>query len=189
MSFLKVDQLLFVVLTFFVLSCYGSCPNIREWGRREVTSSAGIRPASRVIIRDRPGVYCSSIFNCPTAIYDLQTEDIKVNNYPDIDCSVVVGGDGYAYEGRGWDAAPSSYPDSIVICVLENKMDFEFPNKYQKGAIEDLLQCAVDNSKVSASYHIQTPRDIDSTSAEPAQSLYTWVQSLAAYQKVSPLSG
>ncbi|GFR80263.1 peptidoglycan-recognition protein [Elysia marginata] len=175
------------LLTFFVLSCYGECPQIREWSRRDLTSPSRTGPAPRVIIRDRPGSYCSSISNCPTAILNLQSTDVKINNYPDIDCSVVVGGDGYVYEGRGWDAATSSYADSIVICVLEKKNALEFPGKYQKESIVDLLKCAADNGKLTSSYIVQTPRDLDSSSVEPVQSLYDWVKQLKNYSAVSPV--
>lgn len=176
-------------LAAIVVFCDGACPDIREWGRRKVSSPAGVRPANRVIIRDRPGFYCSSNYNCPTTIYDLQNVDIKTNGYSDIDCSVVVGGNGYVYEGRGWDAAPSSFSDSIVICVLENRNALDFPDDDQKQAIKDVLQCVVDNKKVSSTFYVQTPRDVDSSSVEPVQSLYNWVKTLKNYKSVSSVTG
>ncbi|GFS08149.1 hypothetical protein ElyMa_003008400, partial [Elysia marginata] len=57
----------------------GECPQIREWSRRDLTSPSRTGPAPRVIIRDRPGSYCSSISNCPTAILNLQSTDVKIN--------------------------------------------------------------------------------------------------------------
>ncbi|GFN86291.1 peptidoglycan-recognition protein [Plakobranchus ocellatus] len=159
-----------------------ACPKINGYGARKPTSTTAHKvPTDTVIIRGGNGFYCSSMFNCPTTIYEMQKNHIKVKNLDDIDCNMVVGGDGFVYRGRGWDVATNSFPASQVICVLENRNVATIPDSFQQQAITEILRCGVTKSKLAASYTVQTPRDLNSTSEDPIQSLYEWVKKMDRY--------
>jgi N-acetylmuramoyl-L-alanine amidase len=84
------------------------------------------------------------------------------NGWSDIGYNYLVGEDGNAYEGRGWDrvgAHASNYNSvSLGISVI-GSFSNRLPNDAALTVLSQLISCSVSNNKVSSSYTLHGHRD------------------------------
>ena len=88
------------------------------------------------------------------------------NGWADIGYSFAVGGDGNAYEGRGWSAegahAPGYNSRSIGICVIGNWME-AVPSEKQLQTVHELIEYGVELGMISGSYGLIGHREATET--------------------------
>lgn len=94
---------------------------------------------------------------CKREVRDNQYRTMDWIGYADIEYNFLVGGDGAAYVGRGWDFEGKSTPGcnakSIAIAFIGTFED-EIPPKQQIEAAQKLIKEGVNLSKLSASYRL-----------------------------------
>lgn len=73
--------------------------------------------------------YCYDVKTCSAIVREYQNMHLDERGFYDIGYSFVIGEDGNAYEGRGWDYvgahAPGYNTQSIGICIIG-----DFSSKY-----------------------------------------------------------
>ena len=100
------------------------------------------------------------------------------NGWSDIGYNFVVGEDGNAYEGRGWENlgahAGGANTGSVGICVLG---DFTsgVPNAAAQARVRELISCGVSAGYLTSSYKLCGHRDVGATAC-PGDSFYPVVQ-------------
>lgn len=115
-------------------------------------------PVEYVVIHHSyiPGV-CTQSDNCVAAMRWMQVLHQKVNGWNDVGYSFAVGGDGRAYEGRGWNwvgaHAPGYNTDSIGICVIGDWRE-ALPGSGQMKAIGELIKRGVAEGWIVEKYKL-----------------------------------
>lgn len=113
-------------------------------------------------------------------VRQIQTYHIESRNFDDIGYNFLVGGDGAAYEGRGWDnqGAHTKGYNSGSICIAFigtfNKIE---PPQRQLNVAKLLIQEGVRQNKIDKNYRLYGHRQFFGTES-PGEALYkvitTW---------------
>lgn len=101
--------------------------------------------------------YCFDKKACVREVKSQQIYDHMVLD--DIRFNFMVGGDGYVYEGRGWDYVgqhTEGYDNKSLGIALIGQFQTEDPSDHQMIALRKLIDFAVNNSKVSLEYKLLT---------------------------------
>ncbi|XP_049779933.1 peptidoglycan-recognition protein 1-like [Schistocerca cancellata] len=163
------------------------CPRIvsrEEWGAREPLvphENLTISPVPYVVVH-HGGLqeYCFDEKTCAAIVRSYQDLHMDTNGWDDIGYNFLVGEDGNAYEGRGWDAtgahAPGYNQQSIGICVIGDFSD-RLPNDAAMETLQNMMACGVSLGKVSDSYLVLGHRQVKATLC-PGDQLYAWVTQL-----------
>jgi len=135
-----------------------SCPRIvsrAEWGAKPPKSTTQIkRPIPKVFIHHAASAPCKTQVDCSRLVRQFQTEHQK--KWDDIGYNFLVGEDGNAYEGRGWDlmgahANRTWNQVSLGISVIGNFMNSQ-PNAAALYTVKQLIACGTSKDKISHSY-------------------------------------
>jgi N-acetylmuramoyl-L-alanine amidase len=112
----------------------------------------------------------------------IQNYHIDSNGWPDIGYNYLVGEDGRAYEGRGWDkvgAHTYGYNDQAVAVSVIGDFTARAPNQAAQDAVKNIFACAIQGGILRSNYEMFGHRDGGCTSC-PGDSLYpvirTWPQ-------------
>jgi len=100
------------------------------------------------------------------------------NGWADIGYNFLVGEDGNAYEGRGWDRQGAHAGNwngvSLGISVI-GSFDTKLPNAAALNTVQQLISCGTSLNKVSRTYSLHGHRDGVCTTC-PGQSLYDLIK-------------
>jgi N-acetylmuramoyl-L-alanine amidase len=108
---------------------------------------------------------------------------MDTNGWSDIGYNFLVGEDGNAYEGRGWDRVGAHATDwnsvSIGVSVMGTFMTTN-PNSAALNVVQQLISCGISLGKLSSSYSLHGHRDGGCTSC-PGDALYSTIQGWPRY--------
>ncbi|XP_076461093.1 peptidoglycan-recognition protein SC2-like isoform X2 [Babylonia areolata] len=164
------------------------CPRIitrAEWGARPPANHIGDMPnvPVYVFIHHGDSSPCFDENSCKSKVRGYQNYHLDGRGWSDIGYNFVVGEDGNAYEARGWTkiGAHTKHYNSvgIAICFIGN-FENHVPNTAALTTVQQLIQCGLDNGKISPSYTLKGHRDVGSTSC-PGTSLYQLIQGWSHY--------
>ena len=123
-------------------------------------------PVPYVVILHTATENCSTQVQCVFFVRHTQTFHIERNGWWDIGYSFLVGGDGNAYEGRGWDgigAFAFGY-NNVSICIsFIGTFISALPPPKQIAAGKALIAEGVKLGKISQNYKLLAHRQIAST--------------------------
>jgi len=163
------------------------CPRIisrAEWGARNPTSTSAItRPVPRYFIHHSEGTPCSTEAACKTIVKNIQDYHMNSNGWADIGYNFLVGEDGNAYEGRGWDRVGAHSPNynsqAYGVCMLGNFMNSN-PNAAAQNVAQQLISCGISLGKLSSNYSLHGHRDGTCTDC-PGNALYATIRTWPRY--------
>jgi peptidoglycan recognition protein len=169
------------------------CPRIvsrSEWGARAPTSTTAIaRPIPRYFVHHSAGNSCFTEANCKSTVKGIQNYHMDSNGWSDIGYNFLVGEDGNAYEGRGWDRVGAHSPNynsvAVGVCVMGTFTNAN-PNSAALTATQRLISCGISLGKLSSSYSLHGHRDGTCTSC-PGNALYATIKTWPRYG--GPLPG
>jgi N-acetylmuramoyl-L-alanine amidase len=163
----------------------GDCNGVKivtrsEWGARPPTGRTFLNlPLSKAFVHHSAGASCTTQASCMSTVKGIQDWHMDGNNWADIGYNFLVGEDGNAYEGRGWDVqgahAGTWNPQSHGICVMGDFTSSR-PNAAALAAVDNLISCGIQQGKLTNNYLIHGHRDGVCTSC-PGDALYSWVMS------------
>ncbi|XP_068082155.1 uncharacterized protein [Anabrus simplex] len=185
---MKVVQTAAVVLLCLCCSC--SVPldgrsNLKiisraEWGGRPpvATDPLGESPTPYVVVHHGGTKnYCFTEQDCSQIVRTYQSWHMDNNEWYDIGYSFVIGEDGLAYEGRGWDRlgahAPGYNNRSIGICIIGDFTD-RLPDDAALTTLENLITYGVELGKIRPDYHTIGHRQATATEC-PGNKLYDYI--------------
>ncbi|ELU06479.1 hypothetical protein CAPTEDRAFT_99843, partial [Capitella teleta] len=136
-----------------------------EWGARAPKSTQTIGSRVRYIIHHSTGPSCFSRSACVSRVRSIQ--NYHLSKWDDIGYNFLVGEDGNAYEGRGWNikgahAGPLYNSNSIGICVIGD-FTSSSPNAAALRKVQALIKCGVDSGNLTATYKLHGHRDVSNT--------------------------
>ncbi|CAL1680430.1 unnamed protein product [Lasius platythorax] len=124
--------------------------------------------------------YCRDQETCSAIVRSYQNLHMDDRGWWDIGYNFLIGEDGNAYEGRGWNYvgahAPGYNTQSIGICVLGDFSDF-LPNAAALKTLNELIACGISLGKISDKYNVLGHRQARNTEC-PGESFYEYVISL-----------
>ncbi|CAF4946792.1 unnamed protein product [Rotaria sp. Silwood1] len=136
-----------------------SCPTIINrsvWNAREPRDYSILStPVPNVGIHHTTGPQCTTLDSCISITQYWQRFHIDTRNWSDIGYNFLVGGDGYVFEGRGWNytgAHCDGYnPQSIGIGVIGDYTSIQ-PSKSLVNAVVSLITCGISFRFIQANY-------------------------------------
>jgi len=137
-------------------------------------------PVQYVIISHTATENCTDRASCTFHVKFIQTFHIESRNWWDIGYNFLVGGDGAAYEGRGWKSEGAHTPGynsrSIGIAFI-GTFNSVLPPKRQILAAQQLIEKGVSLGYVAPDYKLLAARQLQTTPS-PGLTLYedikTW---------------
>ncbi|XP_072743376.1 peptidoglycan recognition protein 3 [Anoplolepis gracilipes] len=162
------------------------CPRIvsrSEWKARERLKFQilSVTPTPYVVVH-HGGIrkYCRDQETCSAIVRSYQNFHMDDRGWWDIGYNFLIGEDGNAYEGRGWDYvgahAPGYNTQSIGICILGDFSDF-LPNSAALNTLDALIACGISLGKISDKYNVIGHRQTRNTEC-PGESFYEYVINL-----------
>ncbi|WAQ96550.1 PGRP1-like protein [Mya arenaria] len=164
------------------------CPHIiprAEWGARPPTHTIPqlSHTPTYMFIHHGASGFCHAKDDCIAKVQAYQNYHMDVHGWPDIGYSFVVGEDGNIYEARGWDevgAHTYGYNSvGLAICVIGD-FTHRVPNDAALNAVKQLIQCGLDNHKLTSTYTLRGHRDMFDTAC-PGDQLYALIQHWSHY--------
>lgn len=172
-----------LVIAIAVISAVNAqCPTIVNragWGSRQTGSWVlPVRPAPYWVVHHTAGAQCNDQASCSQQMRNIQNFHMDGNGWGDIGYSWCVGGDGRAYEGRGWGSqgahAPGFNTQSVGQCFF-GLFTSVLPPVVARNAAQQLIQCGIQLGHVSASYWLIGHRQGSATEC-PGQALFNDIQ-------------
>lgn len=129
--------------------------------------------------------YCYDRKTCSEIVRSYQNLHLDDRGWFDIGYNFLIGEDGNAYEGRGWDYngahAPGYNTQSIGICLIGDFNDI-LPNNAALETLNALINYGVSLGKISESYNVIGHRQARDTEC-PGNELYKYVQTNPRWTK------
>ncbi|CAD5114065.1 DgyrCDS3214 [Dimorphilus gyrociliatus] len=150
-----------------------------QWQARPPRSRTNlVTPVSMLFVHHTAGATCSSQSTCSARTRAIQNYHMDSNRWNDIGYNFLIGGDGRAYEGRGWSTVGAHTGchnrRSIAFSAMGN-FETSSPPQIILTAIQNLARCAVSRGILSSGYELFGHRDAMSTSC-PGRYLYSVIQ-------------
>ena len=138
-----------------------------QWGARAAsTSLLPHRPAPFVVVHHTAGSACTTQDACSTQMRNMQNFHMNTNGWADIGYNWCVGGDGRAYQGRGWDRqgvhAPGYNSQSMGMCVIGTFTN-TLPPLAARNALQQLINCGVAQGFIRSAYWLIGHRQASAT--------------------------
>jgi N-acetylmuramoyl-L-alanine amidase len=163
------------------------CPRIvsrAEWGARNPTGTTAIsRPVPRYFVHHTEGGHCTTQAACVSIVKGIQNYHMDGNGWADIGYNFLVGEDGNAYEGRGWDRVGAHSPNynSVAYGVsVIGSYTSRNPNAAALAVTQQLISCGISLGKLSSNYSLHGHRDGTCTSC-PGDTLYATIRTWPRY--------
>ncbi|XP_076305212.1 peptidoglycan-recognition protein SC2-like [Tachypleus tridentatus] len=155
-----------------------------QWGARNPTGSSTLStPVNVVLIHHTAGSSCDSLSLCSSIAKSIQNEHMDTNKWSDIGYSFLIGGDGRAYEGRGWTKVGAHSPNynrkSIGISVMGN-FENDTPSSTVLQGVKKLIECGVSNGYITKSHTVHGHKDAKCTKC-PGVNLYNIIKTWTSY--------
>ncbi|RVE47454.1 hypothetical protein evm_007865 [Chilo suppressalis] len=151
-----------------------------EWKARMAKQTQPLKtPVPYVVIHHSytPGA-CTTKVQCIKAMQNMQNFHMDDRDWWDIGYNYAVGGDGAAYEGRGWDIlgahALHFNSVSIGICIIGDWRS-ELPPKQQLETAKALIAAGVKLGRISSEYKLVGHRQVRDTEC-PGDALYNEIK-------------
>jgi len=168
------------------------CPNIvsrAEWGARPPSSTSSIsHPIPMVFVHHTETGACFTQSACESIVRSIQNYHMDSNGWSDIGYNFLVGEDGNAYEGRGWNNVGAHASDwnsqSLGISVIGSFMTSP-PNNAALNVIEQLITCGTDSGDIENLYSLHGHRDGGCTDC-PGDALYNIIRTWPLYGGALP---
>ncbi|CAG9791479.1 unnamed protein product [Diatraea saccharalis] len=129
-----------------------------------------------------PGA-CATRPECIKAMQSMQNFHMDDRDWWDIGYNYAVGGDGAAYEGRGWDSlgahALHFNSISIGICVIGD-WRFQLPPAQQLKTVQSLIAAGVKLGRISSEYKLIGHRQVRDTEC-PGDALFNEIKKWDKY--------
>lgn len=169
----------------------GACGNVEtvlrgEWGARPPSYAIGALPNKPVglgFVHHTVTSPCYTKDECMAAMRSIQNFHMDGNGWPDIGYNWLVGEDGRAYEGRGWDkigAHTYGYNDVAVAVSVIGDYTSRVPNAAAQSAIPNIFNCAINQGILQGNYEMFGHRDGGCTAC-PGDTLYPLIQTWPQY--------
>uniref|UniRef100_T1J1Y6 Peptidoglycan-recognition protein n=1 Tax=Strigamia maritima TaxID=126957 RepID=T1J1Y6_STRMM len=158
----------------------------REWGTFTLlpVKRKFENPAARIFIHQTATSPCRNLDHCKARVRQIQENDAIVLNHPDITFHFLIGGDGYVYEGLGWDTAgdhTSHYPFALGIAFI-GQFERNRPSEIAWRALNNLIQCGTHHGKLQNLYSVHSHKDVSCTSC-PGEALHKRLKGLKGYNR------
>ncbi|CAN7940661.1 unnamed protein product, partial [Ixodes pacificus] len=164
----------------------GKCAEIvlvkrNEWRARESKNVDYLRINGGVTVlfyHHTEGLECNSMDTCAEIIRHWQDYHMDTQRWDDIAYNFLIGGDGWVYEGRGFDgigAHTLSYNNKSVSLGFVGNFTFHVPNSKMLAAAEVLIECGVKSGKIQANYTLHGQRDANLRDC-PGDAFYALIQ-------------
>ena len=146
----------------------GNCGGVRiisreEWGARPPTSQTPLPvPKSMTFAHHSAGAHCYTQAECSQQVRNIQSWHMDGNGWSDIGYNFLVGEDGNAYEGRGWDvqgAHATNYNSQSHGTCMIGTFSTRNPNQAALTALENLWDCGVSLNKITSGFKLHGHRD------------------------------
>ncbi|KAB0790181.1 hypothetical protein PPYR_15491 [Photinus pyralis] len=151
----------------------------KEWSAQTAKEVVPLKlPVRYVIIMHTGSQFCSDEERCKEIVRRIQISHVESKGRSDIGYSFLVGGDGNAYEGRGWFSVGSQVAKFDDICIgiaFIGTFDVESPPYEQLRAAQELIKMGVNLGAISPDYSIYTERQLRLTNS-PGEALYNIVK-------------
>lgn len=161
------------------------CPPIvtrAQWGARLPKEAPVNLPRVPVymFIHHGAGSECFDNSTCVRKVQEYQNLHMSPpRDWNDIAYNFVVGENGIAYQGRGWSsvgAHTKGYNDvGLAICIIGDFTN-HVPNDAALNTVKQLIQCALDNGKLTQNYTLKGHRDVGTTEC-PGTAYYNLIHS------------
>lgn len=160
------------------------CPGITiisrdSWGARRPTSVSTLStPVKDFFIHHTESGTCSAFLSCVSAVKAIQNYHMDSKGWSDIGYSFLVGGDGRIYEGRGWNTVGAhtlNYNSISLAASFIGSFMSSTPTASALTAVKSLIQCGINNGKISTNYALFGHRDVGSTDC-PGTALYNIIK-------------
>ncbi|XP_031358996.1 peptidoglycan-recognition protein LC-like isoform X1 [Photinus pyralis] len=139
-----------------------------------------VQPIPYVVISHTATDNCSEQAICKIRIRDLQSFQIEGKGLWDISYNFLVGGDGYAYEGRGWNyegAHTFGYNSKSIGIAFVGTFHRMRPPPYQLLAAKQLIEKGIESGVLAKNYRLFGEKQLQDT-LSPGATLYeeikTW---------------
>ncbi|XP_046734927.1 uncharacterized protein LOC124404636 [Diprion similis] len=151
-----------------------------EWGAQPPTEPLGKLklPVPYVVISHTATDFCDTQSTCTFRVRFAQTFHIESRNWSDIAYSFLIGGDAYAYIGRGWDhvgAHTYGYNTRSIGISFIGTYNTVAPSDHQMHALEQLIEIGVKSGKIAADYKLLGHRQVSKT-LSPGDALYNIIK-------------
>nr|WMZ16818.1 PGRP-LC [Plutella xylostella] len=144
-------------------------------------------PIPWVIISHTATEGCQSQSECVLRVRIIQDYHVESKKWFDIAYNFLVGGDGSAYVGRGWDYIGShtkGYNKLSLGIAFIGTFTTEAPPQQQLDACKKLLRIGVETGKLAKDYKLLAHRQLMST-ASPGDKLYDIIKDWPHFVKDS----
>ncbi|XP_041366403.1 peptidoglycan recognition protein 1-like [Gigantopelta aegis] len=163
------------------------CPHIvsrAEWGARPPKEHSPLHGAMKyAFVHHGAGGDCTTQDTCSHTVRSYQNYHMDSHGWSDIGYSFLVGEDGNAYEGRGWDtqgAHTKGYNTvGLGFCMIGNFQD-RLPNQAALDTLQKLIECGKAHGKLQSNYVLRGHRDMGTTAC-PGQRLYDLIKTWPHY--------
>ncbi|KAF2898068.1 hypothetical protein ILUMI_08111 [Ignelater luminosus] len=131
-------------------------------------------PVPNVIIMHTATENCSDIEKCILYVRSIQSFHIDSRSWWDIGYNWLVGGDGYAYEGRGWTSEGANvygYNAKSIAIAFIGAFNQIMPPERQITAAKQLIKIGVEKGYIAKDYKLLAARQLQATES-PGLLLY-----------------
>ncbi|XP_074641038.1 peptidoglycan-recognition protein SC2-like [Tubulanus polymorphus] len=190
----KTLMIVLILLSILQFSMQYNCPGVNvitraQWGaRRARRYSTLATPVPYVFIHHSAGPQCQQTDSCKRIVRAIQAYHMDVRKWDDIGYNFLVGGDGNAYEGRGWGRVGAQCKGfnsrSLGICFVGNFMN-SLPTASAQRAASNLMMCFSRYAKVTTNYSLYGHRDAGQTLC-PGNALYNRIRTWPHYNRNPP---
>ncbi|XP_068083858.1 peptidoglycan-recognition protein LC [Anabrus simplex] len=137
-----------------------------------------IHPVECIVISHTASDICNTFDECADRARNIQRSHKEIRAWPDFGYNFLVGGDGYVYEGRGWDKEPA-HP----FQKIKNHISVNFIGQFDKQPAPDrqvlaarqLISEGVKLKKVAMNYDLLGLRQLAKT-VSPGDKLFKQIQ-------------
>lgn len=124
---------------------------------------------------------CTLFSDCVFVIKNKQTYDIDSLKKPDISYNFLIGGDGSAYEGVGWEfegSHTSAYNNRSVGIAFIGTFSHTSPHQRQITATKQLITIGVNSGYIDPNYKLLGNRQLEN-SQNPGKLLFEEIKKWA----------
>ncbi|CAF3868662.1 unnamed protein product [Rotaria sp. Silwood1] len=112
-------------------------------------------PVPHVAIHHTTGPQCTTFYSCVLQVQHWQKFHMETKQWDDIGYNFLVGGNGYIFEGRGWNHTGAHCkgfnPTSVGIGIIGDLISVR-PSKSSLNAVKSLIKCGISFGFIQKNY-------------------------------------
>lgn len=161
-----------------------------EWESRPTKTTEYMKsPVSILFIHHTVMSECFTLIDCSKEVRVIQDFHMDKKSWDDIGYNFVIGGDGRAYEGRGWDRVGAHTLGwnniSVSFSVMGDYTD-HLPTTAALNAIDSLIYRGIILRKLTPDFKLYGHRDARPTES-PGEKLYQLIRTYSHYDPGTPV--